>query len=54
LNTCKQQRTILLAEDDSTVRNFVVKTLEIVGFQVLTTEDGFKALEKAKGSQRQN
>jgi two-component system cell cycle sensor histidine kinase/response regulator CckA len=50
LDTCNSdnQRTILLAEDDATVRNFIEKVLKTGGFQVLIAEDGLDALEKAK------
>jgi two-component system cell cycle sensor histidine kinase/response regulator CckA len=50
LTKCKSEnaKTILLAEDDSTVRNFVVAVLTTGGFEVLTAEDGQEALEKAR------
>ena len=44
----ENERTILLAEDDSTVREFIVELLTTGGFKVLTAEDGLDALEKAK------
>src|SRR5258708_7587511 len=47
---CKSQdsRTILLAEDEPTVRKFVRTLLQDSGFTVLIAEDGLEALEKAK------
>ena len=38
------QETILLAEDDDSVRNFTVRTLESAGYRVLPTVDGDDAL----------
>ncbi|MCF3649103.1 ATP-binding protein [Synoicihabitans lomoniglobus] len=40
--------TVLLAEDDPTVRNLVRINLEDLGYTVLTAEDGAHALELAK------
>ena len=47
-NGSENGRTILLAEDDSTVRNFVATVLNSSGFEVLASEDGIDALEKAR------
>ena len=41
--------TILLAEDDPTVRRFVLSVLEDQGYHVLAAENGIKALELCAG-----
>jgi len=40
--------TVLLAEDDEQVRNYIQEFLESKGFTVLCAGDGFEALDMAK------
>jgi CheY-like chemotaxis protein len=44
--TDASSRAILVADDDPTVRGFVVLALKEEGYQVLTAENGRKALEE--------
>ena len=39
------QATILLIEDEETVRKFIEHTLSSMGYQILVAKDGFEALE---------
>jgi DNA-binding response OmpR family regulator len=41
------EKKILLAEDDSAMRRFVEIILQQAGYEVLTAEDGLKAMETA-------
>ncbi len=40
------KKTILIAEDSSSVRNFISLALKIKGFNIVAAEDGMDALEK--------
>ncbi len=40
------KKTILIAEDSSSVRNFISLALKIKGFKIVAAEDGMDALEK--------
>ncbi len=40
------QKTILVAEDSSSVRKFITLALKLAGYKVIATEDGMEALEK--------
>lgn len=42
-----EKKTILLAEDDSSIRRFIEITLQNAGFEVLTAEDGLTAMQIA-------
>ena len=39
-------KTILIAEDSSSVRKFITLALKMKGYNVIATEDGMEALEK--------
>lgn len=45
--TILEKKTVLLAEDDSSMRRFIEITLQNAGFEVLTAEDGLKAMQIA-------
>jgi CheY-like chemotaxis protein len=44
----KDQKTILLVEDDPMIRALVSQTLEAQGYQVLVADDGWKAAQVAR------
>lgn len=39
-------KTILIAEDSDTIRKFIVMSLKLAGFNVVSAVDGMEALEK--------
>lgn len=39
-------KTILVAEDSDTIRKFIVMSLKLAGFNVISAVDGMEALEK--------
>jgi DNA-binding NtrC family response regulator len=43
-----QNRTILLAEDEESVRRFLVPVLHKNGYEVIVAENGLEALQKSK------
>jgi DNA-binding response OmpR family regulator len=43
-----EDKTILVVDDEEDVREYLSMVLEDVGFRVLTSEDGNKALEQLK------
>lgn len=45
--TMLEKKTVLLAEDDSSIRRFIEITLQNAGFEVLTAEDGLAAMQIA-------
>jgi PAS domain S-box-containing protein len=51
-NTISGPETILLIEDDQTVRNLVQRVLSRAGYGVVTAEDGQAALELIQANQR--
>jgi DNA-binding response OmpR family regulator len=42
-----EKKTVLLAEDDSSMRRFIEITLQKAGFEVLAAEDGLSAMQIA-------
>jgi len=40
------KKTILIAEDSTSVRNFITLALKIKGYNIIAAEDGMDALEK--------
>lgn len=42
-----EKKTVLLAEDDSSIRRFIEITLQKAGFEVLAAEDGLAAMQIA-------
>lgn len=47
-STFHHSRRILLVDDSATIRSLAKKALETAGFQTLTAEDGYQALELVK------
>lgn len=45
--TMREKKTVLLAEDDASIRRFIEITLQNAGFEVLTAEDGLAAMQIA-------
>ena len=45
--TMLEKKTVLLAEDDASIRRFIEITLQNAGFEVLTAEDGLAAMQIA-------
>jgi DNA-binding response OmpR family regulator len=43
--TMLEKKTVLLAEDDSSMRRFIEITLQKAGFEVLAAEDGLAAMQ---------
>ena len=43
--TMLEKKTVLLAEDDSSMRRFIEITLQKAGFEVLSAEDGLAAMQ---------
>ena len=39
-------KTILVAEDSNSIRKFITISLKILGYKIITAEDGMEALEK--------
>jgi CheY-like chemotaxis protein len=45
--TMLEKKTVLLAEDDSSMRRYIEITLQKAGFEVLAAEDGLAAMQMA-------
>lgn len=45
--TMPEKKTVLLAEDDASIRRFIEIILQNAGFEVLTAEDGLTAMQIA-------
>lgn len=41
-------RTVLIAEDESSIRDFIIVNLKIAGYRTIEAEDGLQAIEKFK------
>lgn len=41
-------RTVLIAEDESSIRDFIIVNLKIAGYRIIEAEDGLQAIEKFK------
>ena len=42
----QKSKTVLIAEDSSSVRKFITLALKLAGYKVIPAEDGMEALEK--------